>query len=169
MAGEYKEDLPGYDYFRGVVRTSQLTEAGVHEAAHAILDAVNGTRVGDIKVWISGQGVAGVTMCEAPTEETLPGWLVASAAGQVGEAIWLSKFRRMSYEQAMADCKPNACGDMEMFRKLGGKNPPIPLEHAQRQAFVVLTKRWALVERYAIVLARTQKMDGRRVTKDISR
>lgn len=169
MAGTYNNDFPGMDYFPGVVRTSLLTEAGIHEAAHAILDAVNGTKVGDIRVWVAGEGVAGFTQCEAPTPETLPGWLVASSAGQVGEAMWLAKYRGVSFEEAMADCKPNACGDMEMFRKLGGKNPPIPLAHAQRQARIVLTQRWLLVERYAITLARQGRMDGKRVAKDVGR
>jgi hypothetical protein len=169
MAGQYNGDLPGMDYFPGVVRTSLLTEAGIHEAGHAILDAVNGTNVGDIRVWIVGEGVAGYVKCEPPTDETLPGWLIASSAGQVAEAMWLAKYRQVTYEQAMADCKPNACGDMEMFRTLGGKNPPISLELAQRQAFVVLTHRWPLVERYAIMLARSGQMDGSQVTRDIRR
>lgn len=176
MAAEYIEGtLPGMDYFGDTVRRSLMSEAGVHEGGHALLDAVNGTKVGVMKVWIVGNQVVGFTGCERPTVETLPGWLVSCAAGQAAQAIWLEKYRKMSFEQGLADCKVNACGDLEMFAKArakfgGSHGGSLPTwEQALRQAYAVLTKRWMWVERYASTLVEKGEMKGEVVNADANK
>lgn len=177
MAGEYIEGtLPGMDYFGDTVRRSLKSEAGVHEGGHALLDAVNGTKVGAMRVWIvptsEGASIAGITGCEQPTEETLPGWLVSCAAGQTAEAMWMAKYRKMDYAQALSECKPNACGDIEMFekaiRKFARGNPPYTWAEAQRRAYVVLQKRWLWVERYASRLVQNGEMRGEEVNAEVN-
>jgi len=160
MVVAYQGNLPSFDYFGDVVRRSILTEAGVHEAAHAILDHCNGEDVpGTIRVWIVDEQAAGLTPCKPPTGEKLRGWLIAAVGGQVGQAIWLSKYRDMSFDEGMNDCESNACGDLMAFRKFG-KDQPMTLTEARFEARKLLLPRWRLVEQYAMSIASRGKLSG---------
>jgi hypothetical protein len=169
----YKADqhgLPTFDYFEGVAATNQLTHGGIHEASHAIVDNHYGCPIGDARIFLVGEHVAGsVTLEEHPRDippERLPGWLTACVAGHVGEAHWMSLYKGVDFDAAMVDIEPHAGGDLAMFRKFGGKHPPITLAQARFQARAILVPRWAFVERHAITLVRQGRMDARKIRAD---
>jgi hypothetical protein len=162
-----KHGLPTFGYFGDIAARNQLTHGGIHEASHALLDNHFGHPVGDARVWLVGEHVAGfVSLKEHPRDidpERLPGWLIACVAGQVGEAHWMSLYRDVPFEKAMVDTEVHAGGDLEMFHKFGGRRPPITLEQARARARVLLVARWPLVERHAGTLVNHGRMDASRV------
>lgn len=159
--------LPSFGYFGDLAKTNQLTHGGIHEASHAIIDNHFGHPVGEARIWMVGERVAGhVILEQSPRdvpEEKMPGWLTACVAGQVGEAHWVSLYKGLSFEQAMMDVEPHAGGDLAMFRKYGGKNPPITIEQARFQARALLVPRWALVERHAATLVSHGRMNAKKI------
>jgi hypothetical protein len=162
-----KHGLPTFEYFGDLAATNQLTHGGIHEASHALLDNLFGHPVGDARIWLVGEHVAGfVSLKEHPRDidpERLPGWLTACVAGQVGEAHWMSLYKGVAFDEAMIDVESHAGGDLEMFRKFGGKRPPITLAQARFQARALLLPRWALVERHAATLVHNGRMDASKI------
>lgn len=162
--------LPSFEYFGDVAKNNQLTHGGVHEASHALIDNHFGHPIGDARVFLVGEHVAGfVALEEHPRDvppERLPGWLTACVAGQVGEAHWMSLYKGVDFDQAMIDVEPHAGGDLAMFHKFGGKHPPITLAQARFQARALLVPRWAFIERHAITLVREGTMAGKKIRAD---
>lgn len=162
-----RHGLPTFGYYGDLAARNQLTHGGVHEASHAIIDNHFGHPVGDARIWLVGEHVAGfVALEEHPRDvdpERLPSWLIACVAGQVGEAHWMSLHKGVPFEQAMVDVESHAGGDLAMFHKFGGKHPPITLTQARLAARALLVPRWPLVERHAGTLVRDGRMDARRI------
>jgi hypothetical protein len=162
--------MPSFDFFGDVVRNNQLTHGAIHEASHALIDNHFGQPIGDARIWMVGEHVAGaVALEEHPRDippEKMPGWLTACVAGQVGEAHWMSLYKGVDFDQAMIDVEPHAGGDMAMFVKFGGKNPPITLAEARLAARAILVPRWAFIERHAITLFRAGTMPGKKIRAD---
>lgn len=153
---EHWSGLPGFEYFGDVLRGHQLTRGGVHEASHAILDVMAGFSPGETRVWMVGEHVAGVTICEREkiSPEQMPGWLIACVGGQVGEAMWHVLYKGDGFDKAMGDAEAGASGDMKMFRDYGGRQPPISLAMARSRAQQMLTLKWSLIETHAARLVR---------------
>jgi hypothetical protein len=102
--------------------------------------------------------------------DKLPGFLVTCVAGQVGQSLWLVRYRKQrTFEIAMTHVEAGACHDMWLFQKYGGRNPVIPLGRARDLARTMLTQRWELVERHAVTLVHNRSLDSRTVTTDVTK
>lgn len=166
---EYRHDLPGHSYFDDSVARHVLTAAAVHEASHACLCALAGLPMTEMWVMLHVRdeqtiGASGMVQLEPEiADDKVPNWLITSAGGQVGEAMWVER-TKPGYDQgrAMAEAQGGACRDFENFhwvaRKYGLR---ISWEAAQANARMLLTSRWEWVMSEAFKLARTGRRDVR--------
>jgi hypothetical protein len=176
----YHADLPSHSYFGDEVARHLVTAASVHEASHMTVAALGGLPMTDMSVMLHVGGkqdmsVSGVTSIDIEEDlfvkmidvkdEKVVHWLLACAAGQTGEALWVEK-TKPGYDRArsLEYSYDGACSDREMFarvvRRFGER---ITWEDAQTNARRLLLNRWEWVMNQAHKLYRSGFEDLRRV------
>jgi hypothetical protein len=176
----YHADLPSHSYFGDEVARHLVTAASVHEASHMTVAALGGLPMEDMSVMLHVGGkqdmsVSGVTRIDIEKElfdrwaragdEKAVHWMLACAAGQTGEALWVEQCKPgFNRERSLEYSASGACSDYEMFhfvvRKYGLR---ITWEDAQANARRLLLNRWEWVMHEAHKLYRSGFEDLRRV------
>lgn len=99
-------------------------------------------------------------------DEKVVHWLLACAAGQTGEALWVEQ-TKPGYDRgkSLEYTSSGACSDFEMFhrvvRKFGDR---LSWEDAQKNARQLLERRWDWVWHEAVKLYRSGREDLRHVS-----
>jgi hypothetical protein len=176
----YHADLPSHSYFGDEVARHLVTAASVHEASHMTVAALGGLPMQDMSVMLhvggkQDMGVSGVTRIDIEKDlferminvqdEKVVHWLLACAAGQTGEALWVEHCKPgFDRDAALAYTADGACSDREMFarvvRKFGDR---LSWEDAQRNARRLLEHRWEWVLNEAHKLYRSGHEDLRHI------
>lgn len=176
----YHADLPGHSYFGDEVARHLVTAAAVHEASHMTVAALGGLPMEAMSVMLhvgnkQEMSVSGLTeidierdlftrMIEVRDEKVVH-WLLACAAGQTGEALWVEQVKPgYNRDKSLAYTSSGACSDFEMFhrvvRRFGDR---LSWEDAQRNARDLLARRWEWVWAQAMKLYRSGYEDLRHI------
>lgn len=172
----YNGDLPSYYYFGDQVPRHLAQSTAMHESAHAVLGKLAGIHMDEIRVLLHfGNGpqeigsegwveLANPDQSDKVPPEKMPGWLIACAGGQVGQAMWYAKTKPgYDFDRAMAEVESGACHDNGLFHRFAGKRPMMTWEQAQARARQILEVHWRFVEQNAAGLFRTGRGEGRKV------
>lgn len=169
---EHWSGLPSFTYFGNVVPNHLKYCGAFHEASHAVIGRHHGLEIGEISITLhwDTEDISGLTSIERDedgargiSDDKLPGWLIGCAAGQVGEAMWWHKYKRVTFEQGMINADAGATTDRALYRKFGGRTPPIALPQARIVAQGLLVRYWGDIERHAATLVRDGSLQGRKI------
>lgn len=163
--------LPSFDFFGDYLANHLVMGTSIHEASHLLVALAHGLEVGKTEVLLhpEDQATSGSVALARFDTDQLPGFLVTCVAGQVGQAMWLVRYKRKTFPDAMEFCDAGACHDQGLFAKYGGRNPIIPMGRARDLAQTMLTARWSLVERHAATLFHKRSIRPGAVSAPVTR
>ncbi len=137
---------------------ADLVRVAAHEAGHAIVGALNGGEVREIKVYPAGDTFAGHTDVEFAGKR-INELLIGLCAGHEAESLWAMRHLGYSRSKAFRSTRDGCHTDMALVRKHRRRGDNALTEAAARsRAHSLLIQHWPRVERLADRLARARRL-----------